>query len=233
MNIFVINRVRNEERNIERFCMSYQWADRILIADGGSEDKTIEIARSIPKVTVKNFGLRVQMENGLWRNPQAEHINFMIRWAEREGADWIIFDDCDCFPNYLLKQNARSIIEDTDKKFIKVTRLYLWGEDQHLIKMAQPARPGEWYPSLWAWRAGELRAQNTDMAFMLRPKINLDEVQELLPPYCLLHNSWPNKEEVDRKLNFYRRSGQIKNMLHPLDPSFGGVPVPLPDWARE
>ena len=34
---------------------------------------------------------------------------FLIDWAEEEGADWIIFDDCDCIPNYKMKKLGRLI----------------------------------------------------------------------------------------------------------------------------
>ena len=64
MKIVATTRTRNEADNIERFVMSYQWADKILIADGGSIDNTHKIlkhfSQHLPlKVIVdktRNFG---------------------------------------------------------------------------------------------------------------------------------------------------------------------------------
>jgi hypothetical protein len=42
--IFVVVRTRDEERRIAQFCEAYKDADMILVADGGSVDKTKEIA---------------------------------------------------------------------------------------------------------------------------------------------------------------------------------------------
>jgi len=96
MNITVICRTRDEARNIGMFCKSYAWADQILIADGGSKDNTIQIARRFSNVKVRKFSERISKTDGeLWRNPHGRHINFMIDWAESSEADWIIFDDAD------------------------------------------------------------------------------------------------------------------------------------------
>lgn len=233
MNVIVVARTRNEEKNIERFCLNYQWADQILIADGGSEDATVEIARSMPKTKVRHFRERIQMKNGLWRNPQGAHLNFMARWAEEEGADWIIHDDSDCFPNYKIKQDARQIFKETEFDFVYAVRLYLWSENTHFPKMAQPAKRGQWEPSMYAWRADiNLQFEDTDMAFTWKPKVKDPEKRvNLLPPYCLLHVTWVDKDRLNRKLEFYDKSGQIPNINHPLD--YAGTIQPLPFWARE
>lgn len=51
--IFCLTPVKNEEWIIERFLKSANlWADKIIISDQGSTDKTIEIAKRFPKVTI-------------------------------------------------------------------------------------------------------------------------------------------------------------------------------------
>ena len=50
-----------------------------------------------------------------------------------------------------------------------------------------------------------------------------------MPPYCLLHYSWVDKERLEKKLKYYRESGQHPTMSHPTD--FAGTPEKLPDWA--
>jgi len=52
LSVIVIT--KNEERNIEDCLNSVRWADEIVVVDGGSEDKTLELARKFTsKVFVK------------------------------------------------------------------------------------------------------------------------------------------------------------------------------------
>ena len=79
MKVIATVRTRNEERNVERFCRSYQWTDKILIADGESEDNTVAIAREIPKVEVRTFSEWIPMDNGLRRNPHGKTYKLPYR----------------------------------------------------------------------------------------------------------------------------------------------------------
>ena len=234
MRVIVVVRTRDESRNIERFCMNYQWADQILVADGGSLDNTVEIAQSMPKTQVKLFNVRKPMENGLWRNPEGAHLNFLTRWAESEEADWIILDDCDCFPNHKLKQDARKLLEGTRLDFVYAVRLYLWKGNTHFPNMARPGEGHDkWEASLWAWRANlGIRFEDTAMAYTWEPKTdNPEERLDLMPPYCLLHTSWQDENDLRKKLNFYHKSGQIPDIKYPLD--YAGSIEPLPEWGFE
>lgn len=238
MKIIATVRTRNEENNIERFCRSYLdsgLADAVYVADGGSEDATVEIAESIDGVTVREFEERVEMDNGLWRNPHGKHINFLIDWAFDDGADWIVFDDCDCVPNYVLKKYGRAFFFAGQFEFIYVTRIYFYGPDKHCPVMAQPRGKGIWEPSLWAWsKKSGLRAREKDPTKheFVRKKIPAKgERYQLYPPYALLHRGWPDQETIDRKLKFYRESGQHPTMLHPNE--FAGEKDDLLDWMRE
>lgn len=240
MKIVGTVRTRNEERNIANFCRGYDFADLILVADGGSEDNTIAIAQQFPKVRVMPFQNKAWSESGIWRNPEGEHINFLFDWADAEGADWILFDDCDCRPNRLLRENARRLLEGTEHFYAGAVRLYMWGVDnlresvkgKHFRDLAQPAGQGQWEPSPWAWR-GELgfRAQAENPWDTGIVPFDAPNALKILPPYCLLHFPWPTEKEVERKLAFYRNSGQIPLMLHPLE--FGGELKDCPEWARE
>jgi glycosyltransferase involved in cell wall biosynthesis len=231
MKIMVLVRTRNEEQNIERFCLSYPWADKILVADGGSTDNTKEIAKSFYNVEVKDFTERIE-RNGLWRNPHGKHINFLIDWAEREKADWVIFDDCDCVPNFKLKSNIRSIIEETSqwyKNFIYVTRLYVWGRNKYFEKMS--VQKGKYTPSLYAWRVSHLRAKEDDPwshSFSYDP--NAGEIETLMPPFCLLHYFALSEEVETKKREFYINIEQYPGLL-PHHQTYGN-PVKLPEWAK-
>ena len=223
-------RTRDEETNIERFCRAYQWTDKILIADGGSEDNTISLAKSLPKTEIRHFLGREEMENGYWRNPQAEHINFLIDWAKEEQADWIFFDDCDCIPNIRLIDEIKEILERTENDFIYATRLYLWKENKYFPKLSRNDQT--WTPGLWGWRGeAEIEFYNAPPTFSFKPTHPLYERLNLLPPYCLLHRPWLNNGIIDKKLDFYRNSKQHPNMLHPT--KIGGKIEDLPEWAKE
>jgi len=237
MNIVVCVRTRDEAHRIAKFCEAYKDADKILVADGGSLDNTIEIAQSFSNVEVRNFTERTELENGYWRNNDSAHANFLFEWAYSIKADWIIYDDCDCRPNYLLKKDYKSILKNTGADVVMAVRLYLWGLDKHFPKLASPG--GNWETSLYAWRGNlDLWTINVPPAYDFRldgvkvKDFRIDtKVQELHFPYCLLHCSWDDPDRVNQKLKIYRESGLIPNMLHPLD--FGGNLEDLPEWAIE
>lgn len=223
MNIIVICRTRNEARNIERFCQAYAWADAILIADGGSTDNTLDLARTYHNVQVDLFTERVRSGDH-WRNPHGKHINFMIDWASREQADWIIFDDCDCVPTVALQQDIRGILEDTPQKVCQLYRLYVWGSEQYFTDLNNAGQ------SLWGWhgsvpvRALEDNPWSHDIIPCWDSALNLEH------PHACLHYFCPDPITVNRKLEFYRESGEQPEALHPLE-GCGSLAM-LPDWAK-
>jgi len=239
--IVTIVRTLNEERNIGKYCWAFQnISDMILVADGGSTDNTVSIAKEIPKVKVRTFDKRVELQNGYWRNPDWEHINFLIEWAEDEGAEWIIFEDADDIPNYLLKASGWRLFEEAKTDIMLVTDIFLWGKDKHLIGLSQPGTPGVWQPSLWAWRANQqIRTFGDPPHFMFCYKdkfgeaIDFDKLphEHIMPPYCRLHYNWITPEIAMSHVDYYRKSGLIPNMLHPLE--FGGRLEPLLYWMKE
>lgn len=218
------------------------WVDKILVADGGSEDNTVALAgQYYPKARVRRFPERVYGE-GVWRNPEGKHLNFLIDWATEEEADWVILDDCDCRPNYLVK--AHNVVlfqraQQLNKQFIYVTRLYEWMDSGlHFTGLAQPGGKGKWEPSLWAWRIDTgFRFKDTDWDISGTWIPTEEEKMELIPPYCLIHRPWPTQEELERKTHFYNRGfwadGTPRRFVSPMSSPSSGVLVPLPEWARE
>lgn len=235
--IIATTRTRNEEANIEKFCLSYLecgLADVVFVADGGSDDRTVEIAQSIPGVEVREFKERVEGEKGLWRNPHGRHINFINDWAIEKGADWILFDDCDCMPNGLLQARGREILEKTDRLYAYAVRMYFWGEGLWFpsLSIKLSVAPDAWMYSIWGWRASSgFRASEADPwshVFLHTPPPS--EQQKFEPPMALLHRPWPTEEDTDKKLKFYREIGQHPNMLHPKE--FGGATEPIKEWMK-
>ena len=241
MKVVVIVRTLNEADNIGKFCLSYVDADKILVSDGGSTDDTVSIAEKFNNVEVLHFNKRIELQNGYWVNKVASGINFLIGHANKHHPDWIIFDDCDCRPNALLKKDYREMLERNNySDFVMAVRLYLWGNDQHFPDLAKPYDNHTRYGAgLWAWRGNQKLWANDafpHFTFRLGNTVIKDFAKDaachdLMPPYCLLHCPWPTEQKVEEKLKFYRDSGLIPLMQHPLN--FGGHLEPLPDWAKE
>lgn len=239
MKIVACVRTYNEQENILDCCNAYhQFADELLIADGGSTDDTKLIASYFPKVQIRDYTVRVKCANGIWRNPDGPHIQFLVDWAIEEEADWIIVQDCDQRPNKFLKQDARKIMEETDEDFIMATQIFLWGKDQYFHDLT--FMDGAWQQGLWAWRASvglKIIDKMPHFEFSLDGKRSIDlanpefKKQYILPPYCYMHFGWPTPEKTMEHIAYYRSANLIPNMIHPLQ--FGGKPRPLLDWMIE
>ena len=230
MKIIALVRTRNEEKNIARFCKAFSWADKILVADGGSEDRTKEVALTFPNVEVRDYTVRRQMKNGLWRNPEGDHINFLVDWAKEYDPDWVLMDDCDCVPNKYLQQGARKMLEETTLDHAYVVRIFLWRGDTHFKEAAQPCKPGKWEAGMWGWRMKkvDMKFRDSQHAFECNIVPPVNERLEFLPPYCDLHYTWTDDSIMIPKIQFYNDSGQIPGLRPPLEQH--SPPVPTEDW---
>ena len=226
MKIIATLKSRDEEKNIRNAIESYHdWVDRILLADGGSEDETIKIAQEYPKVSVRNFTEKYYREDGSWRNHEGRHLNFLFDWAADAGADWIIHDDCDSVPNNRLKRDGRTIIENAATEIICICRLYVYGKDQHFREMA--FMKDRWETSLWAWRTGVIKAEDTQRHFTINGMERLSRLSLYPPQYCIRHHFAPDEETIMKKVNDYKI--EAPTAVHPK--VIYGEPEPLPDWA--
>lgn len=99
--ISVVLATFNEEKNIAR-CLTplKEFADEIVIVDGTSKDKTVEIA--------KQFGARVLVRE----NPKIFHINKQIA-IDMAKMDWIVQIDADEILDENLKKEIKEKIEDS------------------------------------------------------------------------------------------------------------------------
>lgn len=235
MKISVIVRTHNEEKNLEKFILSYvNWVDHILVQDDESDDVQylFDMKFKYPKVQLDFYkGKRIEVGN-ITRAYQHLQLNSMIEWAESIGTDWIIMDDCDCRPNYLLKEKGKEILHYppiTYKKFC-VTRLYVYKDRGYIHDMSY--KDNRWLPSLWAWRANQgFRFLDNGHAGQKFCVVDDEYIVDILPPYCLLHYPWQDDEMIETKRQRYTAiyGEEYKN----FDPLRFGSLQKLPEWAKE
>jgi len=191
--IVVCVRTRNEEHRIGKFCDAYKDADLILVADGGSEDSTVSIAESFSNVKILHYNKRVELKSGYWRNNDSDHANFLFRYAYELKPDWVIYDDCDIRPNYLLREHYRTILRETDRDVVLAVRVYLWGTDEYFPKLSSPLDEPKGQGSLWAWR-GSIDLWTIDVPPAYDFRLGKDKIKdfrldtnclELQYPFCL------------------------------------------------
>jgi glycosyltransferase involved in cell wall biosynthesis len=224
MKIVVAVRCYNEEKNIKRFLHGYDFADLIIVSDGGSSDKSVDMLTFRYKVKLLRFNQRETLNGETW-NPDAPHMNFVLDAAKAENPDWIIFDDMDDVPNYLLRKQARGILEACTSPQVNAFRLYMWGDTQYFPYMNRNFDPT--YRSLWAWKPSQIDIRADPSKHHGTIIGTTTDNYGIDPPLCLLHKSW-HPDTVDAKIKRYNALGI--DFGDPL--GFAGTPDNLPEYAR-
>lgn len=228
MNIVVVTRCLNGVEYIDRFAKGYDFADKIIVSDGGSTDGSLEAFKKYPKIQVVNFET-FEVHNGYIWNPDNLHIQHAIDEGLKCDPDWVILDDLDDVPNYVLRDNARYTLENCEHHHVYAFRLYLWGNDRYFPYMNRDFNPD--YVSMWAWNAKKTKVW-TDKAQKHGTLVSDSSyIYKLNLPMCLLHASW-NPATIQAKVDRYNAIGLPMN--HPLEhPEAYGRLAKLPDWAVE
>lgn len=112
---------KNEERFIAQCLESvHPYVDQIIVCDTGSTDRTVEIAKSFPKVTVSYFP---------WNGSFADARNASLKGAT---GDWIIFLDAD---EVLAKESGERLKETLrllDKNGISASFIEIYNAKDHV-----------------------------------------------------------------------------------------------------
>lgn len=225
MNIVVAVRCYNEAKNIERFMRGYDFADQIVVSDGGSTDNSVELLKQYPKVKLLHFEGGETVGGHFW-NTDAPHMNFVIDAAKELDPTWLIFDDMDDVPNAHLRLNARVLLEQSPKPQVNAFRLYMWGDDRFFPHMNRDFQAG--YQSLWAWKPSEIYIHADTAIRHGTIRGTMSDPYQLDVPYCLLHKSW-HPDTIQKKIDRYNAIGLPMN-----DPrEFAGPIQNLPPWAVE
>lgn len=236
MKIITIVRTLNEERNIEKFLNGYSFSDEIIISDGGSTDETYKIASRIAKkfyprmtITWNDFDKDARVPNltGGYFTHEPKQINWLIDEAKKHGADWIIYDDCDCWPNFELLIRARMVFDMAEKEGYKrllIKRLYVYKGNWYFPEMNKPGA------SLWAWKPNDCavycKEEDPKESGMVQDtSVNTYTID---PPYVLLHNFAQSEKHIKQKMAWYKAKGQPQ--LHPKEGC--GILKLLPNYAH-
>ena len=114
MRLSVVLAVFNEEDVLGKCLESVKGlADEIVIVDGGSTDKTVEIAKS--------FGAKVLVTD----NPPVFHINKQ-KAVDRANGDWILQLDADEEVPEALSKEIKNIDDTYDGYYVARKNYFLW-----------------------------------------------------------------------------------------------------------
>lgn len=99
---------KNEEKMIEVCLKSLSWVDELIIADNGSIDKTLEIAKKYTRNIFKFEG-----------RDFAKLRNEAIKKAK---GDWVLYIDADERVLYPLRVEIENLIKNSDKSAFAISR---------------------------------------------------------------------------------------------------------------
>ncbi|MGH9443279.1 MAG: glycosyltransferase family 2 protein, partial [Thermoanaerobaculia bacterium] len=105
----------NEEINIQECLESVLWADEVLLVDSFSTDRTVEIARSIPKVEV--------VQHAYYGSAAQKN------WAmDRAACPWVLIVDADERVTSELSREILALLErgpDADQYYIRRQNIFV------------------------------------------------------------------------------------------------------------
>lgn len=195
----VIIITKNEASNIESCLESVKWADEIIVVDSGSSDATVEICRK--------FGAQVQVHD--WQGFGTQK-NRALSYATHE---WVFSIDADERVTPGLQAQLIKAMEDGSEDGFYVPRLSQF--------CGRFIRHSGWYPDyvLRLFR----RAKGRFSDDMVHERVILEgHAGRLSSP--LLHYSYLNEADVQRKTEQYARAGAMQMFKNGKTASFVDAP---------
>lgn len=122
--ITVIILTKNEEKNIIDCLESVNWVDEIIVLDDFSEDRTLDVIKSL------NYEKKIKVFKRKLENNFSEQRNYAL---SRAKTDWILFLDADERVTKDLREEINNIlVEDKNNKmysgFFIPRKDVLWGK---------------------------------------------------------------------------------------------------------
>jgi glycosyltransferase involved in cell wall biosynthesis len=190
--------MKNEEELLPYFLRHYEmFADRIFIIDDESTDRTVEIARTHPKVTL----LEYDFKGAFTEDDMNNCFTSNYKKYSRGVADWVIVADGDEFlHNWQLKETLE-IHKELGTKVLKATGFMMFSE-------TPPAKNGQIYDEI-CWGT---RHRLYDKAVIFNPEIDITwgcgRHKAVLPPGVystrakinLLHYHYVSRNSALRRL---------------------------------
>lgn len=191
--------VYNEEENLSKCLESVKdLADEIVVVDGGSNDKTIEIA--------KQYGAKIIKAD----NPIIFHINKQKAVAACT-KDWILQLDADEIVSRDLKKEIQEIL----KTNLAFAGFYISRENSLLgRKMKKGGMWPDYVIRLFKNGKGKFPCQTVHEQIAIE-----GEVGYLKNP--LIHNAYPDFSEYLKKANTYTSLTAFKMKEEKMTPGFG------------
>ncbi len=211
----------NEEKNIIRCLKSvYNWVDEIVIVDGNSTDKTVEIIKRLDKHHKTKFFIE--------ENPPMFHANKQ-KAIERCTGDWILQLDADEVVSEELKNEIRTAaVLETSPSGTAAVNVAFWLPRLNFF-LGQPLKKGGQYPdyTLRLYRNGVAKfpCKNVHEQVTVDPTVTLNSFQDLKKmPKQVRHDNITMEQSNNEAIGYLKAP-----LLHYPYPTFSEY---LNKWNR-
>jgi len=166
INFSVIIIAKDEEKMIGECLESVKWADEIILLDGGSTDKTLEVAKRYPQVKAVGQGVR-RIDYGAWHN----------QGIQEAKGEWLLYVDADERITPGLQEEMQDVIRDTQYVAYAIPR-------QNVL-LGKAMKFGGWYPDYqirlffknnlkkWEGKLHERPVFEGELGYLKNPMIHL------------------------------------------------------------
>lgn len=171
---------KNEEKNLSRCLESLKWADEIIVLDSGSEDRTIEIAKS--------FGAKIFIES--WKGYTTQKNSAL----EKTTGEWVVSLDADEEFSVEAQDDIREFIEKNNQE----AEAYAFR--RKVFYLGKWICHGDWYPDyvvrLWRREKGRFAGGRVHESVKVDGKIGRLKSE-------IFHYTYRNLEDQKARIQKY------------------------------